>query len=99
MVTAGAWVIPLIYPFPPRHCIASSANSTALSDEYRMAPAQSYQMSRFELFAKIRGTKNRNLTLRLTFPRSQALASAYTYERLAFNFVYMSAILAIQPEP
>jgi hypothetical protein len=32
---------PFIYPFPPRHCIASDATSTAFSVEYRMAPAQS----------------------------------------------------------
>ena len=32
-----------MYPFPPRHCIASIATSTARSDEYRIAPAQSYR--------------------------------------------------------
>ena len=34
-------------------------------------------------------------TLRDTCPSSQALATAYTYERLAFSLVYMSAIFAI----
>jgi len=33
--------LPFIYPFPPRHCIASNATSTAFSVEYKIAPAQS----------------------------------------------------------
>lgn len=32
------------------------------------------------------------LTRLLTFPWSQAFATAYTYEREAFSLVYMSAI-------
>lgn len=34
-------------------------------------------------------------TLRLTLPASQARATAYTYDRDAFIFVYMSAILPV----
>lgn len=34
-------------------------------------------------------------TLRLTFPASHALATAYTYALLALSLVYMSAILPV----
>lgn len=100
----------MIYPFPPvfilislctqrgfiysienipKHCIPSRATSTAFSVEYKMAPAQSLTIMSNKI-----GANGIILTLLLICPRSQARATAYTYDRLAFNLVYMSAIFA-----
>lgn len=56
-----------------------------------MAPAQSYHRSA-QAYKNSQGKSMH--TLRETWPLSQALATAYTYDRLAFNFVYISAIFA-----
>ncbi len=58
---------PLMYPFPPKHCIDSFATSTALSVEYNIAPAQSYTKRRCSLskMTRIIGKNNyppRNVT-------------------------------------
>ena len=66
--------------------------SMAFSVEYRMAPAQSCET--FVSFGCASSPTPTELTLRLILPLSQARATAYTYDRLAFSFVYMSAILA-----
>ena len=65
--------------------------STAFSVEYKIAPAQSYSvMTGLVISLHLEASS----TLRLIFPWSQALATAYTYALLALSFVYMSAILA-----
>jgi hypothetical protein len=69
----------------------SCATSTAFSVEYRIAPAQSWHAHQPGVPAI--HARRRARTRRLIFPASHARATAYTYERLAFMLVYMSAIL------
>ena len=69
--------------------------STAFSVEYKIAPAQSYSGVPVGLVIfPMGGYLETRPTLRLIFPWSQALATAYTYALLALSFVYMSAIFA-----
>jgi hypothetical protein len=69
----------------------SNATSTAFSVEYKIAPAQSCII----ISTEPTHPKEQH-TRRLIFPASQARATAYTYERLAFILVYISATLPEQ---